>query len=751
MSGYNITTNPKNFNEKPIFAKTAPNGEFSRLTVTEQFIAPEINTLNTRVDQVNTRVDQVNTSVTLLSTELRAKDNYLEDQINTLNGVDSTTVRIMFDQFDAYNFTLYGAQATGIFGIPTAPVITAVNVIPEGINVAFNPVYSSPPVKYYLLSAGQSGACVTIESRYATGATIPVLTGQTTAQVSVVAVSDYGTSTKRIWPSVLTGANLAAAIPNPNIKMVQVLEFSDFHGAIEGVVGSSIGAALLKSAFDRDRTFVPSTFTVSAGDNFGASPPISGEFFEIPTVECMNLMNVDVSTFGNHEHDRKIGHLQDMIGRSNFKWTACNYDTLTLLASGANQSTEYVICETGGMKVGFVGFNNPDTKLTTAPGNLDYATGSGTGTLNIYSDVNMIINACEKVKRAGAELVVCLLHVGWVANLNARAYGDLVDYAKNIEGADVIFGAHSHQSYRSVFKGDAFNLFKLIGQTTNAGVQYNRALIAYDKSTKKVIGSTMDTLSYSDVSSLTPNPTIAALVQNYKNLLGPKFDVKLNLVNRQFPGGGGISDRIDRRQEGYIGDFITDLMRARFNTTFAMVNGGGIRDTIPALTYLPNTSGLLRPSGSGGQDQIGPFDVVVGDIYTVFPFGNAVTIVTVTGKTIWDCIKWGVTGWPSNGKFPQVSGFYYSFSSTLKTVFKIWRYVNGVYTEIPNSTATSYTLAIPDYMLYGGDGYTFFDPTKATFTGILLADILKQKFIDDKAANITTVRPALDGRIVVLP
>jgi hypothetical protein len=62
--------------------------------------------------------------------------------------------------------------------------------------------------------------------------------------------------------------------------------------------------------------------------------------------------------------------------------------------------------------------------------------------------------------------------------------------------------------------------------------------------------------------------------------------------------------------------------------------------------------------------------------------------------------------------------------------------------------ATMYTVATNDFMLYGGDGYTFFNPSMARINGILLVDILVDGLKADLAAGKVTQTPAADGRIV---
>ena len=51
---------------------------------------------------------------------------------------------------------------------------------------------------------------------------------------------------------------------------------------------------------------------VSAGDNIGASPLVSGLFHDEPTIEAFNAMGVDISAVGNHEFDEGSAELLRM-------------------------------------------------------------------------------------------------------------------------------------------------------------------------------------------------------------------------------------------------------------------------------------------------------------------------------------------------------------------------------------------------------------------------------------------------------
>jgi 5'-nucleotidase len=189
-----------------------------------------------------------------------------------------------------------------------------------------------------------------------------------------------------------------------------------------------------------------------------------------------------------------------------------------------------------------------------------------------------------------------------------------------------------------------------------------------------------------------------------------------------------------------MGIYIADLLRSKYKTDFALTNGGGIRDTFPAKTYVPADTKLVR-TGTGA------LDVTLGDALTVYPFGNQVATTTVTGENLWKALENGVGGnYPGDGRFPQVSGLKFSFDSTKPINSRIVSVTKLDGTPIAKDS-TVYTLTTLDYIIYGGDGYVnVFSPSKAKVFGALL-DVFVDALKADMAAGKVTQVPALDGRV----
>ncbi len=619
------------------------------------------------------------------------------------------------------------AVSAETFSTPSAPSSITVSQAIGGLRVNWSGVEGAPAVTHYIISAGQ-GSCPVIVGKDSRSALMPTLSTKSLT-VQVQAVNEYGIS---------AGVKAAAVTPisvSTKHKSVQLLQLSDFHGQIEP--NSSFGAALLSANFKVEREAVPATFTVSSGDNIGAAPPISSQFAEVPTIEAMNLMGFDVSGFGNHEHDRNLAHLRQMIRKSDFQWVASNYSTLRGLDAGnGKRAKSYTIIERDGVKVGFIGINTSQTVEQVMPGNLDFTYAGKKGTVVIADNAPGIAKAAAAAKAAGAQVVVALIHEGWNTNLDGKAVGPLVDYAKSLKGVDVVFGAHSHQTYSSVHNG------KLTAMVRNAGAQYNRTQVCVNTETGKVVGASNELITTANAPVKTPDANTAAMVTRFKSSLNAKMDVKVGQIQISTPIAG--TPPVQRSGEHAFGNWSADVVRAKYGTDFALMNGGGIRSTFPATTYVPGDKSIKRPT-AGNQE--GPWDLLLGDVYTIHPFGNVFSTIEVTGAQIWAAMENGVSRYPTDGRWPHVSGMKFTVDVSKPAGSRIVSLVDLNGKAIPKD-GTKFTLALTDFVAKGGDGYNMFDISKLNVRD-LDAEVLAAALRADMAAGKVT-QMKLDGRTTVI-
>lgn len=637
------------------------------------------------------------------------------------------------------------AQAN-TYSLPNAPTNVTSYLGARGVVVKWTPGASvDPGVTGHVVSAGAGSCPIFVPIGNHSVVTMPVAEGQPAGTPVVQAVNAYGFSKPAASNKSYTAAQLATVASAGN-KSVQVLQLSDFHGAIEP--NRSFGAGLLASSWEADRAATESTIAVSSGDNIGAAPPISTEFEELPTIEALNIAKLDVSTFGNHEHDRNLEHVSKIVGASDFQWVVSNYNegALDVMKSGEKSVKNFAIVDRGGVKIGVVGSNTPETIEQIFPGNLDYKDASGAKkTISINPGVTGVNSAIAEAKAAGADVVIAVLHQGWLENSDGVAKGLFVELASQIKGAAAIYGGHSHQTFASVIPGSTRVAPTVLGQVRAAGVEYTRTQICIrggkvvGQSIEHVLTSASSSINTAVVSSVkTPDATATAMVKKYKDQLSAKLDVKVGQVSGTFPHGG--SPAVERSGETPMGNYIADVVRAKYKTDFAIQNGGGIRDSFPAKKYVPAATGLVR-TGTG------PLDVTLGDAFTVFPFGNQIATTVVTGANLWKALENGVGGnYPGDGRFPQISGFKFSFDASKPVGSRIVEVTKLDGTAIAKDSK-EYTLATLDFLIYGGDGYlNVFSPSKAKVQGALL-DVFVESLRADMAAKKVTQLPAADGRI----
>ena len=634
--------------------------------------------------------------------------------------------------------TVTPIASANTYSAPSAPTNVVATASATGIKVRWTRSADvNPAITHYIISAGAGSCPIISRASNPTSVTLPVLAGQTTITPVVQAVNAYGISAAAKANKSFTAASLVGTMIRADLKSVQFLQFSDFHGALEASA-TSMGAAVMASSFAAERVKNPNTITVSSGDNIGAAPQISSAFEEIPTIEAMNLMKVDASVFGNHEHDRNVAHLAKVIGASEFQWVASNYSTLSGLESGTKAAKEYTIIERGGLKIGIVGYNTSQTKEQVFPGNLMTPSGKE---IVIDPSVETVNKAIKAAKAAGADFVIALVHEGWTENLEGKAEGPLPAIAKEIQGAAIVYGGHSHLTYSSSNPGTVRTAPTLLAQVVNSGSEYTRSAVCFDTSRSKVLGSSVEYVKKADVATVAADATAAAMVKKYKDQLSPKLDVKVGSVSDQFPRGG--TPAVERSGENPTGNYTTDVIRAKYKVDFVLTNGGGIRDTLPAKTYTPADKTLKRPA----TGSTGPYDVTLGDALTVYPFGNSVSTTTITGAGLWKALENGVSNFPTDGRFPQISGFKFTWDSTKAKMSRVVS-VTTLDGKAIAADSKEYTIATLDFLVQGGDGYAgTFAPSKSKVRD-LLVDVLIDALKADMAAGKVTKMPAADGRIV---
>ena len=507
---------------------------------------------------------------------------------------------------------------------------------------------------------------------------------------------------------------------------LRFLSVSDWHAQLDPlpVSGMNIGgAAALSTYFQNERAGNPNTITLTAGDAYGASPPLSSFFDEVPAIEAMNLMGFDADTFGNHNFDRGLVHLQSVIDLATFSYISSNLDNLGPNLTGVVEP--YQLLDVGGVKIALIGITNPDFAQLVAPANL--------GTITVADPVTSAMAARDAAEAAGARVFIAIAHLGATGfDAGTDTYsGPLITMANGLSGFHIVFGDHTDFAVNTVINGAR------VVENRSKGLTYARVDLLVVPWTGVVVESSVSIIS-PVASAVTPDPAVEALLAPYQALLSAALDGDMGVATDVFVRGNNI----ERLQEVPIGDLLTDAMRLRYGVQLAITNGGGIRAPLPS-SYLPANTALRRmsPGYAAGP----PYDLVKGDAFATLPFGNVVVTRTVTGTQIWAMLENGISGLPAAaGRFPQISGFKFTYSASAPPGARVVTVSLEDDTPIP-ADATVYTLATNDFMNTGGDGYAVLADGTGTSRDVM-ADVLV-----DYILGLGTISPLTYGRIVALP
>jgi 2',3'-cyclic-nucleotide 2'-phosphodiesterase (5'-nucleotidase family) len=531
------------------------------------------------------------------------------------------------------------------------------------------------------------------------------------------------------------------------IRELQILDISDFHGqlvplteAADNVGGTGAanpvfpigGSAFLKPWFDEYRDEAPSEiFTLTAGDAIGATPPISAFFGDKPTIEFMNLMGFDLDGLGNHNFDRGEAYFRNEI----VPLAAFDYLSANIVDDDGNTPAEWskskVLTLEPGLRIGFVGFSNPDIPELTKPGSL--------GPFHVEDPLAVVNDEAGRLARMRKEVsaIVAYGHLGATAGTLTDPTGPLVDLADGVRNVDVVIGDHTNFQVVSERSNGVLTVENL-----SRGIRFLRVRIFVDEHDKEVVYATSDFHKPWNI-GVTPDPTIQARINQLNAELRPILATVIGSSDRAVPRSDSCG-RIDGRLcESLEGNIVTDAMRLTFETDFAITNSGGLRAdlTCPTTDSPDDFCPAFTPP---------PYPITRGQVLGVLPFGNLVATVDVSGAELKTFLENGVSSMPAaNGRFPQVSGlcFRYDISAPVGSrvipASVVRQAADGSCTgaAVDLTAASMYHLAINDFMAAGGDGY----PNVAARAHS--REIMDQTVADWITAN-SPLSPRIQGRIV---
>jgi 5'-nucleotidase len=512
-----------------------------------------------------------------------------------------------------------------------------------------------------------------------------------------------------------------------------ILQINDVY-TIRTVDGTTPGGLARVASLKKQLASPGKTVLLLLAGDF-LSPSVASSVFKgQQMVATLNAAGLDMATLGNHEFDFGPEVLRERMKEAKWQWVISNVlDASTGQPVGG--AAPYLIRRYGSLTVGFLGLCLTGDEISP----------SNRVGLKMLDPIQTAARYVPLLKRQGATVIVAITHLN---------YPDDRRLATRFPDIDLIIGGHEHVPItatvnRTLISKAGMNA-RFVARIDVAPSGQRLALGAWrlarpkqvpiPPSAKRQAPSAASEARLERFFELIPmtnalpqDPATAAVVAEYEARLGTALDEVVGTTRVPL----NADTESVRSAESNLGDMIADVMRASVQADLAILNSGTIR------------SGRVYPPGP----------LTRRDLVAILPFGDVTCKVAVSGAVVLAALNNGVSVLgQGEGRFPQVSGITLTVDPsappgepTGRPPGRVpgWRVQDVRVNGQPLDPRKQYTVALTDYALGGGDGYTMFKSGKVLVSpetgGLLLTQV--EAYVRRKGE----IAPQVDGRLRMLP
>lgn len=423
---------------------------------------------------------------------------------------------------------------------------------------------------------------------------------------------------------------------------IVILYENDAHCAVEGY-------ARLAGQRDAERQHTPYVAIVSSGD-FAQGNTVGSLTKGEAIVRIMNAVGYDYLTIGNHEFDYTVPQMQHLSEMLTAKTLCCNFSRYEQDNDDKDDDRDdddlypaYEVKDFGGTKVGFIGVATPSTFRSSTPTYFIDDNGNLLYNFHQTDTYECVQEAVNDAREEGAEVIIVLSHLGDDPEV---AYSRGLIAATH--GIDVVLDGHAHHVLNERLVNDRGDSVTL----TSTGTKFayiGRLTIDTDNRV------TTELLPISDCHRV--NQAVQDTVLAIQQELEARVNAPVGTTAFALADRDNQDNRLVRKQETNLGDFMADVARYTTGANIGVCNGGGLR------------AGLYNET------------ITFGNIVSIWPFNNTMRVVECTGQQLLDAFEVSAANLPrENGDFMHVSGLRYTINPHVPTSV-IWddnRMFNGV-------------------------------------------------------------------------
>ena len=423
---------------------------------------------------------------------------------------------------------------------------------------------------------------------------------------------------------------------------IVILYENDAHCAVEGY-------ARLAGQRDAERQHTPYVAIVSSGD-FAQGNTVGSLTKGEAIVRIMNAVGYDYLTIGNHEFDYTVPQMQHLSELLTAKTLCCNFSRYEQDNDDKDDDQDdddlypaYEVKDFGSTKVGFIGVATPSTFRSSTPTYFIDDNGNLLYNFHQTDTYECVQEAVNDAREEGAEIIIVLSHLGDDPEV---AYSRGLIAATH--GIDVVLDGHAHHVLNERLVNDRGDSVTL----TSTGTKFayiGRLTIDTDNRV------TTELLPISDCHRV--NQAVQDTVLAIQQELEARVNAPVGTTAFALADRDNQDNRLVRKQETNLGDFMADVARYTTGANIGVCNGGGLR------------AGLYNET------------ITFGNIVSIWPFNNTMRVVECTGQQLLDAFEVSAANLPrENGDFMHVSGLRYTINPHVPTSV-IWddnRMFNGV-------------------------------------------------------------------------
>ncbi|EGR2219734.1 bifunctional UDP-sugar hydrolase/5'-nucleotidase [Vibrio parahaemolyticus] len=508
-----------------------------------------------------------------------------------------------------------------------------------------------------------------------------------------------------------------------------VLHTNDHHGRFwqnkHGEYGMAARKTLIDDLRDEIQAEGGSVLLLSGGDINTGVPESDLQDAE-PDFKGMSKIGYDAMALGNHEFDNPLDVLFKQQDWANFPMLSANiYDKKT----GKRLFQPYAMFNKQGIKIAVIGLTTEDTAKLGNPefiGQVDFR--------DPKAEAKELI--AELKKTENPDLIFAVTHMGHYENGNRgiNAPGDVALARYLNEGdLDMIVGGHSQEPVcmegpnviKKNFKpGDecqpdqqngtyivqAHEWGKYVGRADYEFRNGELSMVSYDlipvnlKKKINVYGQSQRVFVQDEI---TQDKVMLDFLRPFQEKGQSQLNVKIAESNGKLEGDRDVV----RFQQTNLGRLIATAHMERAKADFAVMNSGGVRDSIEAG------------------------DITYKDVLTVQPFGNMVSYVDMSGQEVLDYLNIVATKPVDSGAYAQFAGISMRIENDKVTNV----FIGNKQLRLDGR----YRFTVPSYNASGGDGYPKIDTHPGYVnTGFTDAEVLKDYLESHSPIDVNEYAPS---------